>query len=254
MSQIGDVGPGNAFGTPKPVMLRPGTSAGFVVTSRELLQPGADCSAVGSIRIHLAAEEATFTFDLPRATAWHLCGGRSHPTDVSALVDDTVLNGYAPEWTACAGNDLALSLLPLGAASGAALGIVRLTDRLGVPCTLDGYPELWLTTTTGHTVLRFTSGRSAGTFPPPPRPRPVSLGDLGVAQFIFSAADYQAVADKECPSSTRLHLALPDGSEMVQPQSFSLCGRGGIGPFTEPGILTQPYFSNGTWQRGAGAG
>ena len=115
-------------------------------------------------------------------------------------------------------------------------------------------PEVWLTTTTGHTVLRFTSGRSAGTFPPPPRPRPVSLGDLGVAQFIFSAADYQAVADKACPSSTRLHLVLPDGSEMVQPQSFSLCGRGGIGPFTEPGILTQPYFSNGTWQRGAGAG
>jgi hypothetical protein len=254
VSQIGDVGPGAAFETPKPVMLHPGTSAGFVVTSRDLLQPGADCSAVVSIRIHLAGQKATFTFDLPRGTAWYLCGGRSHPTDVSALVDDGALNGYAPEWTACASNDLVLSLLPPGAASGAALVIVRLTDRLGVPCTLDGYPKLRLTTATGHTVLRFTSGRSAGTFPPPPLPRPVSLGDLGVAQFVFSAADYQVVADKACPSSTRLHLVLPDGSGMVQPHSFSLCGRGGLGPFTEPGILTQPYLWNGAWQRGGGAG
>jgi hypothetical protein len=51
-----------------------------------------------------------------------------------------------------------------------------------------------------------------------------------------------------------LHLVLPDGSGIVQPHTFNLCVRGGLGPFTEPGILTQPYLSNGAWQREGAAG
>jgi hypothetical protein len=254
VSQVGDVGPGAAFQTPKPVVLSPGTNAGFVVTSSDVLQAGADCSAVVSIRFHLAAQETTFTLDLPRGAAWHLCGGRSHPSQVSAFVDDAVLNGYAPEWAACTATGLALSLSAPSAATGSAIVIARLTDRFGALCTLDGYPQLWLTTTRGHTVLRFMPGRSAGTFPPPPLPRPVSLGELGVAQFVFSAADYQTVINTPCPSSTSLHLVLPDGSDIVQPHTFNLCGSGGLGPFTEPGILTQPYVSNGAWQREGAAG
>jgi hypothetical protein len=254
VSQIGDLGPGVAFEAPKQVVLQPGTSAGFIVTTNDGLQPGADCTAIGSIRLHLVAQNATFAVSPPQFAGWQLCGGESHPSNVSSIVNDATVNDYAPVSLPCTASGLVLSLSAAGQASGAALVIAHLADRYGELCTLDGYPRLSLTTATGHTVLSFTPGDSFGTFAPPPLPRPVSLGASRVAQFVFTAGDYQTVRNKPCPSSTTLRLVLPDGSQIVQSHTFSLCEGGGVGPFTEPGILTRPLLSDGSWRREGAAG
>lgn len=254
VSHVGNIGVGRAFGTPRPVLLRPGGSGGFVITSRDLLQPSADCVPVAFIRVALSTKKAHATVTLPPVSGFELCGGATHPTNVSPIVGDSVLIGYAPEWVACNATQLTLSLRRQVAASGTEMFIALLRNHSSAPCTLSGYPKLRLATRTGRTVLRFKSGRSTGTLPPLPLPRPVSLGPHGAAQFVFAAADYDVVMNKLCRIATRLHVTLPDGSTVDRVHRFQLCGFGGIGPFTKPGIITRPILVNGTWQRGSSAG
>jgi hypothetical protein len=238
VSQFGDTGPGAAFEMPELVVLGPGTSSGFVVTAADLLQPGAACAAVGSIRLHLVDQDTTFVVSPPPDSGWQLCGGRTHPSNVSAIVTEQTLDGYAEQSLPCTASGLVLSLSTPVKASGAAFVVARLADRYGELCTLDGYPQLSLTTTTGRSVVSFEPGRSVGTFPLPPLPRPVSMGAGRVAQFVFSAGDYQVVTNKPCPTARMLHLRLPDGSTIVERHTYNLCEAGGLGPFT--GISGSP--------------
>jgi hypothetical protein len=238
-------GPGAAFGQPRHIVLDPSSNptAAFVITSMDDMAPQQHCAAVPTIRTRLPASAGTFVTHVP--PPYKLCrGGATSPgtgpfaVDVSVITSNSVAAGYAPPWSGCQPEELTMSIGEAFAASGAGGYLVTLATRSrpGPLCTLDGYPGVLLLNKAGVVVERFRAGRPAGTFPPLPRPRPVTVGAQDRAQFVFEAADYRAAADAgkgaACPASTTLVVALPGGGQLAAHGMFQLCLQGGVGAFT----------------------
>lgn len=237
-------GPGPAFGHPQQVALTPArATAALVITYPDDMQPGQHCARVARLHVGLPNGGGAL-LSPPVPPPFELCSLPASPADApfpansSALVPDSVAAGYAPAWPECQASELKMVLGGEGAATGPVYYTLTLVPRLwpGPLCTLDGYPGLELVGPTGSVVLRFVPGRSAGTFPPVPRPRPVSVGYQDRAQVIFEAGDYRPTANggrgAACPSSTELVLTLPGGGQLVARRQFHLCEQGGVGAFT----------------------
>ena len=242
-TNVAHLGPGPAFRAPATIVLRPGltSTAGFVVTSRDIPSENNICQSVSAIRVSLPRVAGTFAGStLQHLSSYHLCDP-GHPVDISGIVGDAVLDGYAPAWPTCLATQLRFSVSALGAAAGAATYVGTFTNTSTAVCTLEGYPRVTLRNAAGQAVATFLPGVSAGTSPQPPRPRPVTVAPALTAQFIFSAADWDPVANggrgTSCPPSTQLSVTLPgDPGAFVLHHGLELCFAGGVGAVTGPGV------------------
>lgn len=242
-TNVAHLGPGLAFRAPATIILRPGltSTAGFVVTSRDIPSENNTCQSVSAIRVSLPRVFGTFAGTaLQHLSSYHLCDP-GHPVDVSAIVKDAVLDGYASVWPTCLATQLHFSVSALGAAAGAATDVGTFTNTSTAACTLEGYPSLALRNAAGRAVATFVPGVSAGTLPQPPRPRPVTLEPGLTAQFVFSASDWDPVANDgrgaSCPRSTQMSVTLPgDSATFALHHGLELCFAGGVGALTGPGV------------------
>ncbi len=203
------------------------------------------CARVSFVRVTLPAVVGVFQVGGFQAQfPYRLCQGLPNPpvsapfnVNVSSIVSDAVAAGYAPAWPECKAHQIRMSLGDELGAMGVGSYVANLANQSSAACTLDGYPGLELENSAGQNVVHFVAGRSVGSLPPQPRPRPVTVAPGDRAQFVFSAGDYRPSANggrgAACPVSTELVLTLPqDNDALTHRQRFELCLLGGVGAFT----------------------
>jgi Protein of unknown function (DUF4232) len=110
--------------------------------------------------------------------------------------------------------------------------VVTVTDRTTAPCTIDGYPDATLTSSSGPAVLTYRAGRANVLLRAPESPRPVTLVDGASA----SATLATAVPDQrgsQCHTWSALSIGLPGGSGTLRiNRAFDICGAApGAGAF-----------------------
>ena len=95
---------------------------------------------------------------------------------------------------------------------------MTVTDHSTAPCTIDGYPDAALTSSSGPAVLAYQAGRANALLPVPAMPRPVTL----VYGASASATLATAVPDQrgsQCHTWSALSIGPPRGSRHPPPQS-----------------------------------
>lgn len=237
-TSIGHHGPGVAFATPKHVVLEPATSAGFVFTSLDDMEPTFVCLEASVVRVRLPGVTGERVVQLADAEwPYALCAvpPTAAAVNISAMVPAEEADSYAPARPACIGAGLGVEVGNERAASGTAALSATVVNH-SADCTIIGYPTLSLLAPSGKTILRFVPGRSVMALPSPALPRPVTLRKGGRAKFQFAAGNYQPAAGAGqgagCPLSTTVRVGFPGGGSITIHRRLHLCGLGGVGAFT----------------------
>jgi hypothetical protein len=211
-----------------PLGAQPGTStAGFVVTTADVQQPGESCQAVKTLRIALPSVPGSF-----------IVGGLSNidfrysvcesEAAVSPIAAGALLDEYAPAFPPCNAEWLRASAAVKTSPAAGTKIVVTVTNHTTAACTLDGYPDASLTSS-GPAVLAYRAGRANALLPAPAISRPVTLIDGASA----SATLATAAPSQRCHTWSVLSVALPGGSGTLRiNRPFDVCGAApGAGAF-----------------------
>jgi len=214
---------------PQTGLLRPyaplgdSPTAGFVVTTADDMMPAEPCRAVSAVRIALPSVPGSFTV-----------GGLSNPefrfavcefsAGVSPIAVGALIDGYAPAFPACLASQLDASVaVQADSASGTRL-MVTVTNHTAATCTIDGYPDVSLTSSGGPAVLAYRAGRANALLPAPAMSRPVTLIDGGSASAALATAGPNTRGSR-CQAWSALSAALPGGSGALRiSRTLDVCG------------------------------
>jgi Protein of unknown function (DUF4232) len=214
-------------GVPRTVVPLPAqagySTAGFVITTADDQMPGEPCQAVTALRVVLPSVPGSFTV-----------GGLSNPdfhytvcesaAAISPIAAAALIDGYAPAFQACLPAWLRASAVVQATSAAGTRLVVTVTNRSTAPCTLDGYPDATLTTSSGPAALAYRAGRADALLPAPAFPRPVTLVDGASASAVLATA-----APDQCGSQCRtwsaLSIGLPGGPGALRiNRAFGVCG------------------------------
>jgi hypothetical protein len=109
---------------------------------------------------------------------------------------------------------------------------VTVTNHTAAICTIDGYPDASLTSSSGPVAQAYRAGRASALLPAPAIPRPVTLVDGGSASAALATAAPNP-GGSQCRAWSALSVALPGGSGALRiNQTFDVCGAvAGAGAF-----------------------
>jgi hypothetical protein len=212
-----------------PLVAQPGRStAGFVVTTADVQQPGEHCQAVTALRIALPAVPGSFRVGGLSNLDYRYSVCESEAA-ISPIAAATLLDEYAPAFPACnAAWLVASAAVQANPAAGTKI-VVTVTNHTTAACTLGGYPDAILTSGSGPAVLAYRAGQANALLPAPAIPRPVTLIDGASA----SATLATAAPNQRCHTWSVLSVALPGGPGTLRiNRAFDICGAApGAGAF-----------------------
>jgi Protein of unknown function (DUF4232) len=203
------------------------TTAGFVVTTADVLQPGEPCEAVAAVRIALPSVPGWFIVGgLGSPYDYSVCGrGFLFPAGVSPIAVAALIDEYAfPAFPACLASQLDASVaVQANSASGTRL-VVTVTNHTTAICTIDGYPNASLMSSSGPAVLAYRAGRANALLPAPAFSQLVALGGGASASAALATAAPDA-RGSQCHAWSALSVALPGGSGTLRiNRTLDICG------------------------------
>ena len=199
------------------------TTAGFVVTTADDMQPGEPCQAVTALRIALPSVPGSFViggFSNPdfRFSVCEFSAGVS-PVAAAALID-----GYAPAFPACLASWFGASVAVQATSAAGTRLVVTVTSHTTAPCTIDGYPDASLTSGSSPVVLGYRAGRANALLPAPAIPRPVTLLDGASASAVLATAAPDPHSP-QCRAWSTLSVVLPGDSAALRiNRTVDVCG------------------------------
>ena len=223
------------------------STAGFLVTTADDQQPGEPCQVVTALRIALPSVPGSFTvggLSNPdfRYSLCESAAGLSRSAAISPIITAALLDGYAPAFPACHTGWLGASAAAAASSAAGTKIVITITNRTTAPCTLDGYPDATLTSSSGPAVLAYRTGRANALLPAPAAPRPVTLTEGASASATLATAAAPNQPASHCRIWSVLSVALPDGSGTLRiDRAFDVCGAAaGAGAFVLVGRAGKP--------------
>jgi hypothetical protein len=214
-----------------------GTSAGFVITTADDMTPGEPCEAVAALRIALRSVPGSFIVGgLTSPDYRYSVCGRGFQAEVSPLAAAALTDEYAPAFPPCLTSQLGASVaVQANTGSGTRL-VVVVTNHTTAICTIDGYPDASLTTSSGSVVLAYQAGRANALLPAPAISRPVTLIDGSSASAALATA-VPGARGAQCHAASALSVALPGSSGTLRVRrTLDVCGAvPGAGAFVAAG-------------------
>jgi Protein of unknown function (DUF4232) len=187
------------------------TTAAFVITTGDDMQPGEPCEAVAALRVALPAVTGSFVVGgLSNPDFRYTLCGRGFPAAVSPMAASALIDGYAPAFPACVATQLRAAVAVQGSSARGTRLVVTVTNRSAAVCTVDGYPQASLTGGSGPGVLAYRAGRANALLPAPSLPRPVTLTDGASASAVLATAAPDTRRAR-CRVWAALSVALPGG-------------------------------------------
>ena len=178
----------------------------------------------------------------PGETEQPLVSGGLNPGPLGIVPSPT-----GPSAKACTASQLTLGqLTETGRANGYVVVAVRLTNKSGTRCSVQGYPVFSLI---AHSVALGNDIEEAITLAPgglsgldafSHLPGQVVLGAGGKGGFLLGYSDKPQDGVQGCPQATRMSLTLPTGPVPVAgPVKVTVCGQPiRVSPFVEPDELS----------------
>jgi Protein of unknown function (DUF4232) len=211
-----------------------GTTAAFVITTADVMQPGERCEAVAALRFTVPSVAGSFVVGgLSNPDFRYAVCGPGFPAAVSPVAAEALIDGYAPAFPGCVAAQLRAAV---AVRTGSALGtrlVLTVTNRSTAVCTVDGYPAASLAGGGGAAVLVYRAGWANALLAEPAVPRPVTLIDGASASAVLATAAPGARGG-QCRAWQALTVALPGGviGMLRIGRAFEVCGAApGAGAF-----------------------